>query len=99
MEKLRKGESREAVVKSLGAPTFELVLDKSHMKYEFLDQTGKRVQFDPTKELPTTAPVELRLFPKNVADARILVYSAGTVFGYIGLGDDNVVSFVKVVVS
>jgi outer membrane protein assembly factor BamE (lipoprotein component of BamABCDE complex) len=98
-ESVKKGDSRDAVVRSLGDPAFELVLDKSRMTYTFRDQTGKNVVLDRSKKPWRGVPVELQFLPHNVTGSRILVYSAGTVFGYIGIADDNTVSFVRALIS
>lgn len=98
-QSVKKGEARDAVIKNLGAPAFELVWNKTQMKYDVVDQAGKELQIDLSKELPATTPAELRFLPKKAVHPRILVYSAGTVFGYIGLNDQNVVTSVDVVVS
>jgi len=98
-ESVKKGDSRDTVVRVLGNPAFELVFDKSTMTYAFRDETGKNVEVDLTKNSRVGVPVELRFLPDNARDSRILVYSAGTVIGYIGLADDNTVSSVKVVTS
>lgn len=98
-ESVKTGDSRDSVVKSLGDPAFELVLDKSLKAYTFRDQTGKNVVLDRAKKPWRGVPVEVQFLPSNVTGSRILVYSAGTVFGFIGIGDDNTVSSVKVVIS
>ncbi len=98
-EAVKKGEVRDAVLANLGAPSFELVLDSARMKYQGIDRAGKRVELDIGKGLPDSAPAELRLLPRKAVYPTLLIYSAGTVFGYIGLGDNDVVAFVEVVVS
>jgi len=98
-ESVKKGQSRDAVVTALGSPVFELVLDRSRMIYTFHDQTGKKLELDRTGNPRAPIPAELQFLPRNLTDSRILVYSEGTVFGYIGVGEDNVVSFVKVITS
>lgn len=97
-EAIKKGQSRESVVKALGAPTLELVADKARTKYEYVDRNSKRWEIPRYQDLPADAPPELRFAPRSIV-ARVLVYSADTVFGYIGLNDENVVSFVDVRIS
>jgi outer membrane protein assembly factor BamE (lipoprotein component of BamABCDE complex) len=98
-ESVKKGDSRNAVVKSLGDPAFELVLDKSLRAYTFRDQAGKSIVLDRSKKPWRGVPVEVQFLPANVTGSRILVYSAGTVFGFIGMTDDNTVSSVRVIIS
>jgi outer membrane protein assembly factor BamE (lipoprotein component of BamABCDE complex) len=98
-ESVKKGESRDAVVRALGSPAFELVFDRSRMTYTYRDESGKNVELEKTWNARSGAPIELQFLPENFSASRVLVYSAGTVFGYVGLADDNTVSAVKVIVS
>ena len=98
-ESVKKGDSRDAVVRALGDPAFELVLDKSLRAYTFRDQTGKNVVLDRNKKPWRGVPVEVQFLPANVTGSRILVYSAGTDFGFVGMAEDNTVSSVRVIIS
>ena len=98
-EAVKRGHSRQAVADALGTPAFELVLDKKRMKYRYVDATGKQAELDGSKGSPPDAPPELRFLPKGLSASRVLVYSAGTVFGYVALTDQDVVDSVTVVVS
>jgi hypothetical protein len=92
------GTSRELVEKKLGAPAYELSWNASQNKYEYRAD-GKSVVFQLTFEATKDLPPELRFVPMDMRSPTVLIYSAGTVFGYIGLDLSNRVSLVKVVVS
>jgi hypothetical protein len=98
-EAIKKGQPRESVDKALGPPAYELVMDSAKARYRYVDLTGKQAEVDSSKDWSSDAPPELRFLPKKQSAYRVLIYSAGTVFGYIGLSEENVVTFVQVVVS
>jgi hypothetical protein len=98
-EAIKKGQPRQSVDKALGTPAYELVMDSARGRYRYVDPTGKQAELDSRTDLPSNAPPELRFLPKKQSASRVLIYSAGTVFGYIGLSEENLVTFVQVVVS
>jgi hypothetical protein len=98
-EAIKKGQPRRSVEEALGTPAYELVMDRAQTRYRYVDPSGKHAELDANKDLPSDAPPELLFLPKKRTAYRVLIYSAGTVFGYIGLSEEDVVTFVHAVVS
>jgi hypothetical protein len=98
-EAIKKGQPRRSVETALGTPAYELVMDSTGARYRYVDPNGKQAELDGSKDLPLDAPPELRFLPRRHTAHRVLIYSAGTVFGYIGLSEKDVVTFVQVIVS
>lgn len=98
-QEIKVGISRQSVTEKLGAPMFELSWNAGDKRYEYIDPNRKRISVDLTQLDKPDVPPELRFLPRDLGSPKVLVYSAGTVFGYIGLDAAERVSVVKVAVS
>ena len=99
-EAIKIGTSRESVLRELGMPSFVLSWNPAERRYDYRDENGKDGTFHPISESSrVNDPPELGFLPKDMIFPVLLIYSAGTVFGYIGLDSLNRVSSVKVRIS
>ncbi len=99
-EAIKIGTSRESVLRELGTPSFVLSWNAAQQRYDYRDENGKDGTFHPTSESSRmNDPPELGFLPKGMIFPVVLIYSAGTVFGYYGLDSLDRVSSVKVRIS
>ena len=85
---------------ALGPPVAELRWDPGRNAYAYTDANGSRTYFDPRKDAARSGlPAEFRFFPKKMLATKVLIYSSGTVFGYLAIDDANKVSSVEVHIS
>jgi len=98
-ESIKLGTPLQSVIEKLGNPMFELAWNSKEKRYEYLDASGKRVAIDLNLQLAAEVAPELRFLPRDLESPKVLVYSSGTVFGYVGVDPSNKVSVVRVAVS